>query len=84
MEGKIKVVIADDHRLFREMLRLALHKEKSIKIVGEAATAERCGAIARWVPNSPVAVRRPCRGTARRASESWHEDVLGELGWPNR
>ncbi len=37
MEGKIKVVIADNHGLFREMLRLALHKEKGIKIVGEAA-----------------------------------------------
>jgi DNA-binding NarL/FixJ family response regulator len=41
MEGKIKVVIADDHRLFREMLRLALHKEKTIKIVGEAATGRQ-------------------------------------------
>jgi two-component system response regulator DegU len=41
MEGKIKVVIADDHKLFREMLRLALHKEKSIKIVGEAATGRQ-------------------------------------------
>jgi DNA-binding NarL/FixJ family response regulator len=41
MEGKIKVVIADDHRLFREMLRLALHKEKNIKIVGEAASGRQ-------------------------------------------
>jgi len=41
MEGKIKVVIADDHRLFREMLRLALRPEKNIKIVGEAATGRQ-------------------------------------------
>ncbi len=37
MENQIRIVIADDHRLFREMLRLALRQEKSIKIVGEAA-----------------------------------------------
>jgi two-component system response regulator DegU len=41
MEGKIKLVIADDHKLFREMLRLALRPEKSIKIVGEAATGRQ-------------------------------------------
>ena len=37
MDDQIRVVIADDHRLLREMLRLTLRQEKSIKIVGEAA-----------------------------------------------
>jgi len=37
MDGKIKVVIADNHALFREMLRLTMRPEGSIKIVGEAA-----------------------------------------------
>jgi DNA-binding NarL/FixJ family response regulator len=37
MSGKIKVVIADDHALFREMLRLAMSRDGGIKIVGEAA-----------------------------------------------
>lgn len=37
MGGKIRVVIADDHALFREMLRLTMSREGSIKIVGEAA-----------------------------------------------
>ncbi len=37
MGDKIKVVIADDHALFREMLRLTMRREGSIKIVGEAA-----------------------------------------------
>jgi len=37
MGGKIKVVIADDHGLFREMLRLTMRREGGIKIVGEAA-----------------------------------------------
>lgn len=36
MGDRIRVVIADDHGLFREMLRLVLHREGSIKIVGEA------------------------------------------------
>ena len=36
MADLIKVLIADDHRLFREGLRSLLHEEKSIQIVGEA------------------------------------------------
>lgn len=34
--GRIRVVIADDHRLFREGLRLILSREGGIDIVGEA------------------------------------------------
>ena len=34
---QIRVVIADDHMLIREMLRRTLNQEDSIKIVGEAA-----------------------------------------------
>jgi YesN/AraC family two-component response regulator len=33
---QIKVVIAGNHRIFREGLRLILYKEKNIQIVGEA------------------------------------------------
>jgi len=36
MEHQIRVVIADDHRLFREGIRLILRNEKAIEIVGEA------------------------------------------------
>lgn len=36
--GPIRVVIADDHRLFREGLRLILSGEAGVEIVGEAAT----------------------------------------------
>lgn len=36
MGEKIRVVIADNRGLFREMLRLTLRRESSIKIVGEA------------------------------------------------
>lgn len=41
MAGKIRVVIADDHGLFREMLRLTLRREGSVKIVGEAANGRQ-------------------------------------------
>jgi len=36
MGDKIRVVIADDHKLLREMLHLALSQEKDIEVVGEA------------------------------------------------
>jgi DNA-binding NarL/FixJ family response regulator len=38
MKAKIRVVIADEHRLLREGLRLLLHHDKGVEIVGEAAT----------------------------------------------
>jgi len=36
MGSQIRVLIADDHRLFREMLHLTLRQEEGIEIVGEA------------------------------------------------
>lgn len=39
MGNQIRVVIADDHRLFREGLRLILSREASIETVGEAANS---------------------------------------------
>ena len=36
MEVEIRIVIADDQRLFREGIRLILHQENGIQIVGEA------------------------------------------------
>ena len=41
MGSKIRVVIADDHSLFREMLRLTMRREGSVKIVGEAANGRQ-------------------------------------------
>ena len=35
---KIKIVIADDHAVFRDGLRFLIQREKNIEIVGEAAT----------------------------------------------
>ena len=36
-DSKIRIVIVEDHRLFREALRLILNGEESFEIVGEAA-----------------------------------------------
>lgn len=36
MGDRIRVLIADDHRLFREMLQFTLRQEEGIEIVGEA------------------------------------------------
>lgn len=40
MREPIKIVIADDHSLFREGIQLVLKKEKSIEMIGEAADGE--------------------------------------------
>ncbi len=37
-DGKVRIVIAEDHELFRKGLHLILQKDESIEIVGEAAT----------------------------------------------
>lgn len=37
MDDKIRVAIVDDHKLYREMMSLALRQERSIEIVGEVA-----------------------------------------------
>lgn len=37
MNRKIRIVIAEDHRLFREGIRLILNDEENLEIVGEAA-----------------------------------------------
>jgi DNA-binding NarL/FixJ family response regulator len=48
--GRISVLIADDHRLFREALRLVLERE--CEVVGEAASGEEAVALAvRTRPN---------------------------------
>jgi DNA-binding NarL/FixJ family response regulator len=37
-DGKVRIVIAEDHELFRKGLHLILQRDESIQIVGEAAT----------------------------------------------
>jgi two-component system, NarL family, response regulator NreC len=37
VHGNIKVIIADDHEIFRDGLRIMLQKQPDIKLVGEAA-----------------------------------------------
>src|SRR3990167_3865818 len=49
--GPIKVVIADDHTLFREGLRRILSLEKDVLVVGEAARGDEVpGVVERAKP----------------------------------
>lgn len=47
MEKKIRVVIAEDHRIVREGIRLILAASPDIEVVGEAATGRETVALAR-------------------------------------
>ena len=38
--SKIKVLIADDHAMVREGLKMALNSQKNIRVIGEAADGE--------------------------------------------
>ncbi len=42
----IRVLIADDHRLFREALRSVLERDRDCEVVGEAASGEEALALA--------------------------------------
>lgn len=44
---KIRVLVADDHALFREGIRLILESDESVEIVGEAADGRQATAAAR-------------------------------------
>jgi DNA-binding NarL/FixJ family response regulator len=44
-DGKIQVVIADDHRMFRYPLRLVLERSGECEVIGEAASAEEAVAL---------------------------------------
>jgi DNA-binding NarL/FixJ family response regulator len=41
----IRVVVADDHEMFREMLRLALPRSGTIEVVGEAADGQQLKSV---------------------------------------
>jgi two-component system response regulator NreC len=45
-DGKIQVVLADDHRMFRDALRLVLERGGECEVIGEAASGEEAVALA--------------------------------------
>ena len=45
--SKIRVLLTDDHTLFRQGIRTLLAAEPDIEVVGEAADATRAVAVAR-------------------------------------
>ncbi|MDE3088808.1 MAG: response regulator transcription factor, partial [Chloroflexota bacterium] len=45
--GKIRVLLADDHAIVREGLRLLLNAQEDIAVVGEASNGEQALELAR-------------------------------------
>jgi len=53
-EKKITVLLADDHQIFREGLRMLLDVESDIEIVGEASTGRQAMALAKKLNPSVI------------------------------
>lgn len=47
MSGVLRIVIADDHPIFREGLRMLLASEDGVEVVGEAATTDEAVVVVR-------------------------------------
>lgn len=47
MSGVLRIVIADDHPIFREGLRMLLASEDGVEVVGEAATTDEAVMVVR-------------------------------------
>jgi YesN/AraC family two-component response regulator len=68
MVDRIQILIADDHRLFREGLHMILDREKEIEVVGEASdgrqTVDLAGSLKPDVAlldiTMPVMNGKPC------------------------
>ena len=56
MPPKIRVLIADDHRLFAEALEAVLATEERIEVIGRAADGEEAVALARRLQPDVVAL----------------------------
>lgn len=52
VHGNIKVIIADDHEIFRDGLRIMLQKQQDINLVAEAGDGrELIDQVEQWVPD---------------------------------
>jgi DNA-binding NarL/FixJ family response regulator len=52
LHGNIKVIIADDHEIFRDGLRIMLQKQQDINLVAEAGDGrELIDQVEQWVPD---------------------------------
>ena len=56
MSPPVRVLIADDHRLFAEALEAVLASEERIKVVGRAADGQEAVALARQLRPNVVAL----------------------------
>jgi DNA-binding NarL/FixJ family response regulator len=54
MSNTIKVIIADDHDLYRDGLRMLLEKDKDIEVIGEAANGKQLVELVKQNPPDVV------------------------------
>jgi NarL family two-component system response regulator LiaR len=52
--SKVRILIADDHTVFREGMRSLLEKEKDLEVVGEAGDGEEAVKLGTSCPSSAV------------------------------
>jgi DNA-binding NarL/FixJ family response regulator len=76
MNPPIKILLVDDHRMFREGIRSRLARHGRFKVVGEAASAEEAIELMQQVAPSIVILDIRMRGTsgidlARRLRHEW-------------
>ncbi|MBI4462634.1 MAG: response regulator transcription factor, partial [Acidobacteria bacterium] len=74
--SSIRVLIADDHTIFREGLRKLLEAEDDITVVGEARTGIEC--VELWQKVKPDVIVLDLRMPEKDGLE-----VLSELAGPN-
>jgi DNA-binding NarL/FixJ family response regulator len=71
MKKRLRVILADDHTLFREALRSQLARETDIEVVGET---ERAGDLAQLIERTPCDVL-----LLDLQMERWSLNDIGEL-----
>ena len=74
---KIRVLLADDHTLFREGVRMLLEAQGDFDVVGEAATAEEAVEQARGRSPDVVALDISMPGDGLEATRRLRGEVPG-------
>ena len=78
MQNTIRLVIADDHEIFRDGLALMLSKQENLSLVGQAADGrELIQLVAQEQPDIVLTDIKMPRLDGIEASIAWAEKTLG-------
>lgn len=75
MANRIRVMLADDHTLFREGLRLLLEGQGQFEVVGEAASAPQAVEVARQCRPDVVIMDLAMEGNGLAATRLLHQEM---------